>query len=192
MLWAKRPRPENQQAAPEGERRTGLLRRFRSNVRGAAALEFAMIAPAFFMILFPMFEIGITFTADAILQNALNEASRRIRTGELQTSGGSPAVLQGQFREWVCDGIVIPLTCDESVLKLDVRPSSSFGDTLKDDGAFRDDYQFVPGGPGDTIVVRALYAWSPITPFLGEAMQNMPDGKHLLQATAAFRNEPYQ
>ena len=61
------------------ERRKGLIARFWRSSRGAAAVEFSMIAPAFFMILFPMFEIGITFTADAVLQNAVNDAARKIR-----------------------------------------------------------------------------------------------------------------
>ena len=41
------------------------------------------------------------------------------------------------------------------------------------------------------VLVRAFYSWTPITPGLGDAMANMSNGAHLLQATAAIRNEPF-
>lgn len=181
------------------ERRKGLIARFWRSSRGAAAVEFSMIAPAFFMILFPMFEIGITFTADAVLQNAVNDAARKIRTGEVQTAG----LTQVGFRQLVCAELTVPLTCDNDLLKIDVRRGTAIPAALQANGQFREDFQFDPGAPGDVVVVRAMYAWSPLTPYLGDLltatprsdehwMGTMADGKHLLQATAAFRNEPYQ
>lgn len=184
MFWRRRQSPQNRLGKHKA------LARFRRSTRGSAAVEFAMIAPVFFAFLFPMFEIGITFAADAVLQNAVNDAARQIRTGAVQTGG----LTATGFRNLVCENLTVPLTCDDSLLKIDVRTGTSFGAALTDDGEFRDDYQFNPGGAGDVVVVRALYAWKPLTPYLGKFMQAMRDGdqgKAILQATAAFRNEPY-
>jgi Flp pilus assembly protein TadG len=185
----RQPQPQHDQL--EETRRPRRLRRFWRSTRGSAAIEFSMIAPAFFAFLFPMFEIGITFAADAVLQNAVNDAARQIRTGAVQTSGLTAA----EFRQMVCEELTIPLTCDDALLKIDVRTGTNFGQSLNAQGQFRDDYRFTPGGPGDVVVVRALYAWEPLTPFLGSFMDAMKDangnGKAILQATAAFRNEPY-
>ena len=46
-----------------GSRRApGQLGRLMRDVRGVAALEFGFIAPPFFLLLFSMFEVGLTYT----------------------------------------------------------------------------------------------------------------------------------
>jgi Flp pilus assembly protein TadG len=188
MFRNTRSRPHQDQL----DEKQGCWKRFWRNARGSAAIEFSMIAPAFFAMLFPMFEIGITFSADAVLQNAVNDAARQIRTGAVQTAGLSAA----GFRQMVCDELTVPLTCDDSLLKIDVRTGTTFPDPLDENGEFRDDYQFTPGGPSDVVVVRALYKWTSLTPCLGNFMDSLNGsddcaGEAILQATAAFRNEPY-
>jgi hypothetical protein len=175
---------------PSAPRRT--FGRFIRDVRGSAALEFGFIAPPFFMILFSMFEVGLTFTADAVLQNAVNETARMIRTGQVQSGG----VSQIMFRQLVCDNINVLLNCDER-LQIDVRKftafnAASFTNPLDANGNFRTDYKYEPGVPCDVILVRAFYRWDPVTPGLGDFMSNMGGGGRLLQGTAAIRNEPYQ
>ena len=51
--------------------------------------------------------------------------------------------------------------------------------------------QYVPGNGGDIVVVRAFYEWPIYVRLLGNDLANMPGGKRLLAATAAFRNEPF-
>lgn len=174
------------------------LHRFARDVRGVAALEFAFIAPPFFLLLFSMFEVGLTYTADTVLQSAVNETSRMVRTGQVQGTN----LTRLEFRQLVCDRINIFLNCDER-LQIDVRRFSSFSgagftDPLDASGEFRDDFRFEPGAPCDVILVRAFYKWDPVTPGLGSALKNMGSDaegnatSHLLQATAAVRNEPYE
>ena len=62
-------------------RRTRL--RMRKNSRsGMAAVEFAMVAPAFFLFLFGIIETGVIFFAQSALTNATNDAARLVRTGQ--------------------------------------------------------------------------------------------------------------
>ena len=174
--------------------RSGRVRRFLRDIRGVAALEFAMLGPPFFLILFSMFEVGMTYTADTLLQNAVNETARLIRTGEVNAANTTPE----QFRRMVCDRINVLLACDNH-LKIDVREftnfsGSGFTSPLAADGTYRpdSDFRFQPGAPCSVVLVRAFYAWDPITPGLGEAMGNMNNGsQQLLQGTTAVRNEPF-
>lgn len=183
-------------ASPAERRQCGRVRRFLRDTRGVAALEFSMLAMPFFLLLFSMFEVGLTYTADTLLQNAVNETARRIRTGEVQSD---PTMTAEKFRDMVCDHISVLLACDDH-LKIDVREFTSFGGAgftspLTSGGSFRPDtdFKFEPGEACAVVLVRAFYAWTPITPGLGEAMGNMgTSGDHLLQGTAAIRNEPYQ
>ncbi len=41
------------------------------------------------------------------------------------------------------------------------------------------------------MVVNAYYEWPVFINKLGNNLADMPDGTHLLVATAAFRNEPF-
>ena len=59
------------------------------------------------------------------LQNAVNETSRMIRTGQVQSDA---TMTPQKFRDMVCERISILLACDEN-LKIDVREFTSFGGT---------------------------------------------------------------
>jgi hypothetical protein len=50
---------------------------------------------------------------------------------------------------------------------------------------------FQPGDAGDVVVVRAFYTWPMLTPTVGTTFSNMAGGKRLLEASIAFRNEPF-
>ncbi len=161
-------------------------------MRGVAALEFGFIAPPFFFLLFSMFEVGLTYTADVVLQSAVSDTARQIRTGQVQSAG----LTRQQFRALVCDEIKILLACDQR-LQIDVRrftafTGAGFTNPLDSAGNFRSDYKFEPGSPCDVVLVRAFYAWDPVTPGLGDFMATMSGGSRLLQGTAAVRNEPFQ
>ncbi len=173
------------------ERPPGRLSRFARDIRGVAALEFGFIAPPFFFLLFSMFEVGLTYTADAVLQSAVNDTARMIRTGQVQSEN----LTKEQFRDLVCENINVLLSCDQR-LQIDVRKFTAFSGAgftspLDGNGNFRNDYKFEPGAPCDVVLVRAFYAWDPVTPGLGDYMSNMGGGGRLLQGTAAVRNEPY-
>lgn len=159
--------------------------------RGVTAIEFAMIAPIFLLLFFVIFETGLIIFSQAMLQNAVNDASRLIRTGQVQSGGMS----QDQFRSAVCDGGVGLIACDD--LTIDVRSfkqfsTASYQPPIDAQGnLLPGNANFVPGNPGDVVLVRALYPWVVMTPLLTPFLANMAGGKHLLVASAAFRNEKY-
>lgn len=168
-----------------------FLSRFRRNKKGAAALEFALVAMPFFMLLYAIFDIALIFFASTTLENGIMSAARQIRTGQAQASNMNAA----QFRTLVCNEISMLLKCDAS-LGLDVRKYNGFGavsfsPALDDSGNLSGNMSFDPGGPGDVVVVRAFYAWPMLTPTVGLNFVNMAGGHRLLEASMAFRNEPY-
>lgn len=71
-------------------------------IKGSAAIEFALVAPVFFILLMGTIETGVIFFAQATLQNAVNDTARLVRTGQTgcyTTSGGNcQAMTQAQFR----------------------------------------------------------------------------------------------
>ncbi len=55
----------------------GLFRLRRSDRRGTAAVEFALVAPIFFMLVLGMIEVGRAVMVQQILTNASREGARR-------------------------------------------------------------------------------------------------------------------
>src|SRR5262249_44369277 len=86
-------------------------RRFARSRSGVTALEFAILAPTFLIVLVGTMEVGIAYGAQASLQNAANIAARLVRTGQAQAT----ALTQTQFRDQICASIQPLLACDENL-----------------------------------------------------------------------------
>jgi Flp pilus assembly protein TadG len=167
------------------------LRRFRRNRRGSAAVEFALVAPVFFALLFALIETAIVFFAGQVLETVTQDSARFIMTGQAQTGGYS----QSQFKTYVCGKISVLFDCVNGVY-VDVQSYPGFSNvSISDpiDGGknFVSPNNYNPGGPGDIVVVRLFYQWPLIVTGLGYNIANLTGSKRLLTATAAFRNEPY-
>jgi Flp pilus assembly protein TadG len=174
-------------AAPAGN----VLRRFRRNHRGSAAVEFALVAPIFFGLLFAIIELAMVFFASQVLETATQDSAREIMTGQAQTANFT----QAQFKNLVCSKLVVMFDCVNGV-SIDVQSYSAFGsvniaDPIDASRNFVPPNNYLPGGPGDIVVVRLFYQWPLFVTGLGFNVANLSGSKRLLTATAAFQNEPY-
>ena len=175
---------------------------------GSAALEFAFVAPAFFLLLMGTIEAGIIFFAQSALQNAVNDAARLVRTGQsacytLDSSNICQPMTADQFRTHICNDVSVLLqNCmvdanGGSDLQFDVRAyPAGFGGAnnnppLNAQQDLPNLTDFNTGKACDVVLVRAFYRWPVFTPMLNFFLANMSGDKHLLATAAAFRNEPY-
>ena len=171
----------------------GAWRRFRRNRRGSAAVEFALVAPAFFALLFAIIETGIVFFAGQVLETATQDAARAVMTGQAQSQGLS----QSQFKAndvcnlgsvanvlFVCNNISVDVESFKSFVGINLSP-------LVDANGNFTPTQYSPGQACDIVVVRVAYEWQLYVTGLGYNIASLPGGKRLLTGTAAFQNEPY-
>jgi Flp pilus assembly protein TadG len=177
-------------AAPTAYARN-LLRRFRRNRRGSAAVEFALVAPAFFALLFAIIETGIVFFAGQVLETVTQDSARTILTGQAQTA----ALNQTQFKTSVCNRISVLFDCVNGIY-IDVQSYPKFSNVAItppiDAGQnFVNNMKYCPGNAGDIVVVRVFYQWPLFVTGLGYNIANLSGSKRLLTGTAAFRNEPF-
>lgn len=176
------------------KRFSGTRARMRRDAKkGSAAIEFAVVAPVFFLFLMGIIEVGTVYVANSILQKATDDAARYIRTGQAQ----AVHMTQSQFRTYLCSRISTLLACDSN-LQIDVRDysttynSASYGSAIGADGNLDSTFsQYNIGNAGDVILVRVFYQWSLMTPLISPLLKNQVNGKRLLTATAAFTNEPF-
>jgi Flp pilus assembly protein TadG len=168
-----------------------ILRRFRRNRRGSAAVEFALVAPVFFALLFAIIETAMVFFAGQVLETITQNSARMILTGQAQTAGYTKA----QFKTYVCSQIPALFACSD--IYVDVQSyGTSFGSVAissQIDGSnnFINNMQYNPGTAGQIVVVRLFYQWPLFVTGLGYNIANLSGSKRLLVATAAFQNEPY-
>jgi len=166
------------------------FRSFRFSRRGSAAVEFALVAPIFFALLFAIIETAIIFFAGQVLETITQNSARMILTGQAQMASYN----QAQFQAYVCSQIPALFNCSNVYVDVESYPSfSSVTINSQIDGKnnFINNMQYNPGGPGDIVVVRLFYQWPLFVTGLGYNISNLSSNMRLLTATAAFRNEPY-
>jgi Flp pilus assembly protein TadG len=168
-----------------------LVRRLLRRNDGAAAVEFAMVAAPFLALVFAILETAIVFFGGQLLETATADSARLIMTGQAQKSKLSEA----QFKEEVCKRIYGLFDCMGGI-KVDVRTYASFSainsaKPIDDNKNLTVTPTYSPGGPGDIVVVRLMYEWPVYVSLLGFNLADLANGKRLIMATAAFRNEPF-
>ena len=159
---------------------------------GSAIVEFSFIAPMFFLLMFVIAETALVFIAEQVMDDAVFETARLIRTGQVQNAG----MAEEEFQEAVCARMSVFVDCSGSDFYLDVRSYDSFAamdlaaPTNEEDG-FVAPAAFEFGGESDIVVVRAYYQWPTNRIFGSMSLQNLGNGKRLIGSFAAFRNEPF-
>jgi len=170
--------------------RVGARMRAERN-KASAMIEFAMIAPVFFLMLTGIIENGLIYMAGSTLQYATDNAARYVRTGQAQAAG----MTQAQFKTRICNDISALLSC--SNLQVDLQAysgysSAGFATPTDSSGNLKSSLNnYQPGVACNVVLLRTFYTWNVITPGLSAFLTNMTSGKRLISGTAAFRNEPF-
>ena len=140
--------------------------------------------------MFALIEVSLIYFGSLALENAMLDAARQVRTGQLQANGGTV----DDFKAVLCSETGALIGCNGN-LHVDVRTFDQFGDTNFPDpissGQVSGNFQFNPGDSGDVVLVRAFYVWQVHSPLMSQVLANLNGGKRLLAASAAFRNEPF-
>jgi len=170
-----------------------LFSRFRKNKDGTTAIEFAMVATPFLAMMFGIFGLGFFFFTTFTLENAVEQAGRLIRTGQVDALNMSEA----NFKTKVCERLPVFVDCTQN-LRVFVQ---SFPDNAQNlnplsclaNGDLTGASAYNPGASDQIVLVTACYKWElpAKLPFLD--LGNMgTSGDRLIQAVATFRNEPYK
>lgn len=180
---------------------------------GTAALEFAILAVPYFLMVFAILETCIAFAAEQMVSNTTESFARRIRTGQITFGlGRSTDMNAPQFRNVLCDEISLLLECRSqevatpSKLYIDLRTFSDFSEipeTLPMDssGLYADldpgNFTYAPGGAGKINMLRVIYRWEIVTDIMRPYLTNVRPAsggmprEFLIVATSTFQNERY-
>ncbi len=171
------------------------LSRFGSAKRGAAAIEFGIVAVPFFLLTFGLGEVSMFGFAQTSLDYAVSDTARRIRTGEAQVAGAT----YGDIQTAICNELnsFLVMSCNGN-LYLDVHQYPSFAaaasgqnNPIQNNQFDSSGFGYNPGTASSIVVVRAYYRWQVMTPLFQPIFQNVSGGQRILVSTMMFRNEPY-
>jgi Flp pilus assembly protein TadG len=165
---------------------------------GATAVEFALIAPPFFWMFMSMFETGLMLFSEFALQSGVQEAGRKIRTGQAYNSGWTA----NEFVAEVCESATIIRECEQR-LSVYVRSVPATFDALKS-SLPENKLTIGPSAPGGAPIrtynhgnastatgVFVTLDWDFIVPFMSP-FGNIDSGSRRLVAYSIFLNEPFR
>lgn len=169
--------------------RAGLAR-FRRHESGVVAIEFVLVAPVFFFLIFAILETSILYVVATVMEGEVALAARTIRTGQNQQEADPETA----FRETLCSNLQNVLNCDNVVI--DVRTFDDFGemnfDEFMDEDGEASGNLFQAGTADDIVLVRIGFRYNIVTPYLAELLPPAGSNSVLLYSGAAFKNEPFQ
>ncbi|GJD92330.1 MULTISPECIES: TadE/TadG family type IV pilus assembly protein [Methylobacterium] len=174
----------------------GAGRDFARARSGAGAVEFALLAVPFLLLLCVVVEAAMMTLSQQTLDSAVDRATRALRTGAFQDAadGNDPA---SRLRRIMCGSAAVLFRCQD--LRLDVTRGSSFGavrpaepyDSQRKGWAqsFGSTFQCPLGG--DIVALRAAVPVLRLFNALDFTRHPMGANSQLLVSTAIFSTEPY-
>lgn len=171
---------------------SGLFTSWLRKVGGATAVEFALVAFPFVMMITCILEIAMMFVAAVMVEGGTGVASRLIRTCQLQEMTGDP---EENFVEAFCDHASFLSGCSEELMiESIVVPDGSFSSASGYDAQYDENGDFLPtgfdaGGDSDVILVRAFYNYQLVTPMFSQLLGG-EDGEVPFMSTVVFEVEP--
>ena len=158
---------------------------------GATAVEFGILALPFLALVGAIFESALSFLAGQILDTAVADAGRLIRTGQAQASGYNEAT----FKTQVCNRLYVLFNCANLTIDSKVYTNFTSANTsmpINSDKNFdTTGFTFQMGGSSQIVVVRAFYPFPLYFNKLGLDLANLSNGTRLLAGVSTFRNEPF-
>ncbi len=157
---------------------------------GNVMIEFALLAPVFFMMIMGLVEFVLFQYKTYALNHVVYEAARNLQTGEVQTAEDMLEAFQAE----VCDKAGGMIDCEAIVF--DVRSFTNLADITYPPATFDEDgnpsnFVFQPGGANEYSVVRASIHHEFITPFMDKLFQMGPDMPAIVNSYCVVKNEPW-
>lgn len=142
-----------------------------SSMRGQSMVEFALVLPVFFFLIFAVMDFGRIFLMQMNLQQAAGEAGRFASTGNHLPDPDHP----GQYLSRV--NSIIAEAQQSALVKISSVQISSLAGGVGS-----------AGGPGDTVTISFTTNLPLMTPIIARLF---PNRTYTFTSSATFKNEPF-
>jgi Flp pilus assembly protein TadG len=166
---------------------------------GGPALEFALVAPIFIVLLLATLQVAIIYLANAYLETAAEDAARLVLTNNAvttTTANGQTTttpMTAAQFQAAVCSEITTLFTCSNIMVSLTPATSttsiSTAAPAFNANGTLKNALPFTMPNSGQIAVLQVIYQWPVIGLPLGWNFANLGNGTFLMMSTQVFTVE---
>jgi Flp pilus assembly protein TadG len=179
--------------------RASFSARFLGDRRGSTAIEFAMLAVPFALLVFAILESCISFAGQEVMANVTDDVARQLRTGQIKRAD----VTEAKLKAMICSRLEIMVAKDCPGLLVDLREYPTFADAAKasfkiqdgdivlTQGTNAETFTVAPGLAASKNMLRVFYKWPVMTDFMAKSMANLNEGKTLHFASVTWQNEPF-
>jgi Flp pilus assembly protein TadG len=161
-------------------------------------VEFGIVALPFFTLVFAIMQLALVFATDQLLETAVADAARMIRTGQAASAGWGLS----QFNAKVCgETFYLISNCSDSSAGIQtfVTTSATFASVSISPpvnvttGKYNASPSYSPAANtgSQIVVVSTYYEYPTLFSSLGLSIADQANGTRLLGAVAAFRTEPF-
>jgi Flp pilus assembly protein TadG len=174
--------------------RRGFIR----DERGTTAIEFGILGIPFFALLAATLETAYVFLGAQILDTAVQDAARFIRTGQLQ-NGGFGSTEKDKFRARICDELYSLFDCTK--LWIGVETVTNFTSATVTSPLpttctvtlceWAQPEVYSSGNGSSVMLVRVYYKWPTLVALGGFNLANTGANSRLLASVRVFANEPF-
>jgi hypothetical protein len=153
----------------------------RKSEKGATLVEFALVMPVFFLLLFGVIDFGRYFFVQHTLQYGTREGTRLALVGKQLTDPNNPSQLLSRLesiKKMIKDSVAMAVNPNDVVISVYPVDPPNYSD--KADGTLD------AGEPGDYMRVKTQYTYRFLTPFISVFFSG---GVNTIQSQATYRNE---
>jgi len=160
---------------------------FATHRGGGPAVEFALVAPIFIVVIYATAQCAIIFICNSYLETASEESARQVLTNQATT------MTAAQFKTAVCNNMPAVFNCANLMISL--QPATSEASISTAPPAFNSNGTLVGTLPyqqptsGQIGVLQVMYPWPVIGLPLGWNFANLGNGTYLMTSTQVFKVE---
>jgi Flp pilus assembly protein TadG len=165
-------------------------RTFFKDRKGSAAIEFAILALPFFVVIFAIAEIAVMYFVESGLDAAVHKAVRQVRVGVAETGNWNSA----KFKEVVCSELSFSFGCStelkvRAIVVTDMASVSRISPITNGNLNVAEDFDL--GDSGSYVLVQAFLPWDPVFKLYPIASARLSNGSYVLGSSELIKNEPF-
>jgi Flp pilus assembly protein TadG len=167
-----------------------LLRAFTKDRKGSAAIEFAILALPFFVVIFAIAEIAVMYFVDSGLDAALHKTVRQVRVGVAKSGSWD----SNKFKDVLCSELSYSFGCATKIkVRATVITDMSSVSRISgiNGGTLNVTEDFSLGDSGNYVLVQAFLPWDPTFKLYAISSDRLSDGSYVLSAAELIKNEPF-
>jgi Flp pilus assembly protein TadG len=151
------------------------------------AVEFALVAPVFIVVIYATVQVAIIFICNAYLETATEVAAREVLTNH------DTSLSLKDFKTAVCNKMPFLFNCSSVMVGLQPATQSCSINTaapaFNADGTLKVSLPYQQPTSGQIGVLQVLYQWPIIGMPLGVNFANLGNGTYLMMSTQVFMVE---